>query len=146
MSWLPIYLVPHRANLKVESRFFFKFWKFMAAQDEKYNFMWNEIQPMWGQIAHWKTRKLRKVKIWNFSMFSSIWPDVGWISPHTKSSFVNPCEVRLTQVRFNEPPKWNFFIPWFLFGSNFIGNQLDDGITFIPLLHGLNEDKDFLGW
>ena len=37
---------------------------------------------------------------------------------------------------------------FFLLGHllDFTGNQLDDGITFIPLLHGLNEDKDFLGW
>ena len=44
----------------------------------------------------------------NFMMFSSIWPQVGWISLR-----INPHEVTLMRVRW--ATKVKFFTPWFSF-------------------------------
>ena len=88
--------------------FYAKFWEIHRMWYPKYrsNFTRNEIQPMWGQIDHWKTRKTRKkLEFWNvvefsssskFSKFSNVQFNCT-LSLHIMSPHINSREVRLTQ-------------------------------------------------
>ena len=98
----------------LKSAFCLKFYEMSITKYAEDNFMQGDIQLMQGKIEHqknWKFRVLKFYQLYDFLLNFLRFPMFGSVSPHIKSTGVNPCEVRLTRSEIKWATKVKSFTP-----------------------------------